>query len=178
MVIWLLSGWQRPFWLAVSYPICLSEGSPGPCRGQLNLDGQVTGRAGQLLWAPELQRLLVTQPGVSTATDSRGPRLSPPANLSSKQRYLVWTSLAGKFARSYCFSRNGDSRSAGPGRKQLQSSERSVSLCSLSLSHMYWLREGNSRAPSLCVAATAPSTGKRIFLSSHAGMTQFPCPWK
>lgn len=42
-------------WLAATFltgrlvPDLPLGGSPGPCRGQLNLDGQVTGRAGQLL---------------------------------------------------------------------------------------------------------------------------------
>lgn len=150
-----LSDWPSLMWL------CLLKGSQGPCRGQLNLNGQVTGTPGQRLWAPG-----------AAAHPAKGlynhrfmrATAQPPVNLSSKWRCSDWTSLVGRFVLSYCFSWYRDSRSDDPGRKQLKSE----SFCSLSLSHMDWLREGNSSILSLCVAATAISTREQnIFIFSY-----------
>lgn len=150
-----LSDWPSLMWL------CLLKGSQGPCRGQLNLNGQVTGTPGQRLWAPG-----------AAAHPAKGlynhrfmrATAQPPVNLSSKWRCSDWTSLVGRFVLSYCFSWYRDSRSDDPGSKQLKSE----SFCSLSLSHMDWLREGNSSIPSLCVAAIAISTREQnIFIFSY-----------
>ena len=145
-----LSDWPSLVWL------CLLKGSQGPCRGQLNLDGQVTGTAEQLLWAPGAAGHPAK--GLYNHRFMRATA-QPPVNLSSKWRCSDWTSPFGKCVLSYCFSWYRDSRSDHPGRKQLKSE----SFCSVSLSHMDWLREGNSSVPSLCVAATAVNQGAEYF---------------
>ena len=129
-----------------------------------NLDGQVTGTAGQWLWAPGTARL----PAKGLYNQIHEGHCSASSRFS-KWRCSDWTSLVGKFVLSYCFSWYRDSRSDDPGRKQLKSE----SFCSLSLSHMDWFREGNSVSPP-CVWLLQPSAlGNRIFLSSQTDRLSF-----
>ena len=153
-----LSDWPSLIWL------CFLEGNQGLCRGQLNLDGQVTGTAGQWLWAPGTARLPAK--GLYNHRFMRATAQSP-VNLANEdaQTGPLW------LVSLYCLIAFHDT--GIPGVMILAGNNWSLSLSVVSAFPTWTDSEKEILCP-LPVWLLQPSAlGNRIFLSSQTDRLSF-----